>query len=186
MPPLRLLLPLLPLLPLFPLWVLMTIQAVIKLLGTNYAVRPSSIQHSFRFLNTIDRVFAYDKITGLVVQENPWDRARCLRITTALFTAVTLVGAAYLTGEDLWFFASLLIVISIFGGLAYAWAYYSKQAFSLLEHHLEAVRGLIRRRSYFVRYDKVQKNRIRSESLARLRWAPSPKYERRVNFAMIF
>ena len=74
MKPTRVLLPLLLLLPLFPLWILAMLQALIKMTCTTYTVRAGSIRHSFRFLTSSDREFAYDKITGLVVKENLWDR----------------------------------------------------------------------------------------------------------------
>jgi uncharacterized membrane protein YdbT with pleckstrin-like domain len=66
--------PLLLLLPLFPLWILAMIQSVIRLSSTRYSVRPGSIRHSYRFLTLHDREFAYDKITGLVIKRNLWDR----------------------------------------------------------------------------------------------------------------
>ena len=74
MSPARVFLPLLILIPLFPIWIILTIGAAIRMMATNYAVRPGSIRHSYRFLTTNDREFAYDKITGLVVKENLWDR----------------------------------------------------------------------------------------------------------------
>lgn len=81
MSPARVFVPLLLLLPLVPIWIAAMIQAAIKLWSTRYAVRPGSIRHSYRFLTTSDREFAYDKITGLVIKENLWDR---------LFSTVTL------------------------------------------------------------------------------------------------
>lgn len=77
----RALVPLMFLLPIFPLWLAAMIQVGIKILSTRYTVRPESIRHSYRFLTTHDREFACDKITGLVLKENPWDR---------LFGTVTL------------------------------------------------------------------------------------------------
>jgi uncharacterized membrane protein YdbT with pleckstrin-like domain len=70
----RTLLPLLFLLPLLPLWVGAMIQAAIRLAGTKYVVRPGSIRSSFRFITVSEREFAYDKITGLVIKRNLWDR----------------------------------------------------------------------------------------------------------------
>ena len=74
MSPARVFLPLLILIPVFPLWIVAMIGAGIRIFATNYAVRPGSIRHSYRFLTTNDREFAYDKITGLVVKQNLWDR----------------------------------------------------------------------------------------------------------------
>ena len=74
MHPSRVFIPLLALIPLFPLWIMAMIQAVIKLRSTKYAVRAHSIKHSYRFLTTNEREFAYDKITGLVIKENLLDR----------------------------------------------------------------------------------------------------------------
>lgn len=74
MSPLRVFIPLLILLPVFPLWILAMIQAGIKLWSTRYEVREASIKHSYRFLTTVEREFAYDKITGLVVKQNLIDK----------------------------------------------------------------------------------------------------------------
>ena len=74
MNPARVFIPLLVLIPVFPIWIIVTIGAAIRLMATNYAVRPGTIRHSYRFLTTNDREFAYDKITGLVVKQNLWDR----------------------------------------------------------------------------------------------------------------
>ncbi|WP_193212825.1 PH domain-containing protein [Luteolibacter marinus] len=70
----RTLVPLMLLLPLFPIWIAAMIQAVIRVACTQYSVRPGSVRHSFRFLTVNDREFAYDKITGVVISRNPWDR----------------------------------------------------------------------------------------------------------------
>jgi uncharacterized membrane protein YdbT with pleckstrin-like domain len=70
----RTLVPLLLLLPLFPLWLVAMVQAGIRLMSTRYSVRPGSVRHSYRFLTLHDREFAYDKITGLVIKQNLWDR----------------------------------------------------------------------------------------------------------------
>jgi membrane protein YdbS with pleckstrin-like domain len=72
--PARVLVPSMLLLPLVPVWIVAMIRSVILLAATSYAVRPSSIRHSFRFLNTQEREFTYDKITGLIIKRNPWDR----------------------------------------------------------------------------------------------------------------
>lgn len=70
----RTLVPLLLLMPLFPIWIAAMIQAGIRLLSTQYHVRPGSLQHSYRFLSVNVREFTYDKITGVVIRQNPWDR----------------------------------------------------------------------------------------------------------------
>lgn len=41
--------------------------------STRYSIRPSSVKSAFRFLNSTERDFSYDKITGLVVKTTPWD-----------------------------------------------------------------------------------------------------------------
>jgi uncharacterized membrane protein YdbT with pleckstrin-like domain len=92
MSPARVLVPLLILFPLLPIWILVMIQAGIKIWSTRYAVRPGSIRHSYRFLTTHDREFAYDKITGLVIKENLWDR---------LFGTVTLRFWSIGSGQSL-------------------------------------------------------------------------------------
>ncbi len=70
----RTLVPLLLLIPLVPIWIAAMIQGVIRLLSTQYSVRPGSLRHSSRFLTVVDREFTYDKITGLVIKQNPWDK----------------------------------------------------------------------------------------------------------------
>ena len=74
MDPVRTLVPLLFLLPLVPVWIVAMIQSVIRVSSTQYSVRPGSVRHAYRFLSVQDREFAYDKITGLVVKRNLWDR----------------------------------------------------------------------------------------------------------------
>jgi uncharacterized membrane protein YdbT with pleckstrin-like domain len=66
----RALIPMLLLLPLVPIW----LQAIIRVISTEYSVRPGSVRHAYRFLTSTDREFAYDKITGVVVKQNLWDR----------------------------------------------------------------------------------------------------------------
>jgi membrane protein YdbS with pleckstrin-like domain len=66
----RALVPLLFILPLFPIWLSM----IIRVISTQYSVRPGSVRHMYRFLTVTDREFAYDKITGVVVKQNLWDR----------------------------------------------------------------------------------------------------------------
>jgi uncharacterized membrane protein YdbT with pleckstrin-like domain len=70
----RTIVPLLFLFPLLPVWILAMIQTGIRLMSTHYSVRPGSIRHAYRFLTRTDREFAYDKITGVVVKQNMWDR----------------------------------------------------------------------------------------------------------------
>jgi membrane protein YdbS with pleckstrin-like domain len=66
----RTIVPLLLLLPLVPIW----LSAIIRVISTQYSVRPGSVRHAYRFLTLTDREFAYDKITGVVVKQNLWDR----------------------------------------------------------------------------------------------------------------
>lgn len=66
----RTLVPLLFILPLVPIWLSM----IIRVISTQYSVRPGSVRHAYRFLTVTDREFAYDKITGVVVKQNLWDR----------------------------------------------------------------------------------------------------------------
>ena len=70
----RALVPLLFLLPLVPIWLAAMIQTGIRAMSTQYSVRPGSVRHAYRFLTSTDREFAYDKITGVVVKQNLWDR----------------------------------------------------------------------------------------------------------------
>ena len=60
--------------PLTPIWVLAIVRGMINALCTHYAVRPSSIRERFQFLHSTEREFSYDKVTGAVVRENPFDR----------------------------------------------------------------------------------------------------------------
>jgi uncharacterized membrane protein YdbT with pleckstrin-like domain len=70
----RTIVPLLLLFPLLPIWIVVMVQGVIRLLSTQYSLRPGSLRHSTRFLTVVDREFTYDKITGLVIKQNPWDK----------------------------------------------------------------------------------------------------------------
>ena len=70
----RVFLPLFLLIPVVPLFIVAMIQVGIKFFATSYSVSNAFIGHSFRFLNTVDREFAYDKITGLVIKQNLFDR----------------------------------------------------------------------------------------------------------------
>ncbi len=71
---LRLLIPQLLLIPLFPVWVVAMFKSLILITSTRYFVRPNSLRHSYKFLTVDDREFSYDKITGVVVKRNLWDR----------------------------------------------------------------------------------------------------------------
>ncbi len=70
----RAIVPLLFLFPLIPIWIAAMIQTGIRLMSTQYSVRPGSVRHAYRFLTLTDREFAYDKITGVVIKQNLWDR----------------------------------------------------------------------------------------------------------------
>jgi len=69
----RYFIPLLLILPLFPLWILLNIKALIVYLSTTYSFSQGSVGHSMRFLTTVEREFAYEKITGLVIKRNLFD-----------------------------------------------------------------------------------------------------------------
>ncbi len=71
---LRLLVPQMLLLPLFPLWVLAMLKSLILMTSTRYFVRSGSLRHSYKFLTVDDREFSYDKITGVVIKKNLWDK----------------------------------------------------------------------------------------------------------------
>lgn len=71
---LRLLAPQMLLLPLLPFWVLAMLKSLILLSSTRYFVRSGSLRHSYKFLRVDDREFAYDKITGVVIRKNLWDK----------------------------------------------------------------------------------------------------------------
>jgi uncharacterized membrane protein YdbT with pleckstrin-like domain len=70
----RTLVPLLVVLPILPLWVILMIQSLVRVAVTRYSVRVGSLRHSYRFLSVQEREFTYDKITGLVITQNLWDR----------------------------------------------------------------------------------------------------------------
>lgn len=70
----RVFLPVLLLFPILPIFIISMIHVSIRFFATSYRVRPSFIGHSFSFLNTVNREFAHDKITGLVIKENIFDR----------------------------------------------------------------------------------------------------------------
>ncbi len=71
---LRLLVPQMLLLPLFPLWVLAMLKSLILMSSTRYFVRAGSLRHSYKFLRVDEREFSYDKITGVVIRKNLWDK----------------------------------------------------------------------------------------------------------------
>ncbi len=71
---LRLLVPQMLLLPLFPLWVVAMLKSLILMSSTRYFVRTGSLRHSYKFLTVDDREFSYDKITGVVIKKNLWDK----------------------------------------------------------------------------------------------------------------
>ncbi len=49
-------------------------KSLILLSSTRYFVRPGSLRHSYKFLTVDDREFSYDKITGVVIKRNLWDK----------------------------------------------------------------------------------------------------------------
>ncbi len=62
------------LLPIPPLFLIVFVRLLIKAMVTRYSVQGSSISSRYRFLQVRESDFAYDKVTGVVVRENPWDR----------------------------------------------------------------------------------------------------------------
>jgi len=70
----RLLVPQLFLLPVFPLWIIAMLNSLIRLASTRYYVRPDSLRHSYKFLRVDEREFSYEKITGIVIKRNLWDK----------------------------------------------------------------------------------------------------------------
>lgn len=72
--PARLFVPQMLLFPLFPIWVLAMVRSLILMSSTRYFVRSGSLRHSYKFLRVDDREFSYDKITGVVIRENLWDK----------------------------------------------------------------------------------------------------------------
>ena len=47
--------------------------AILRALGTTYAVGPSSVSSQFKLIGHQQHEFAYDKVTGLQVRTSPWD-----------------------------------------------------------------------------------------------------------------
>jgi uncharacterized membrane protein YdbT with pleckstrin-like domain len=70
----RAILPWLVLFPIFPFSVFLLLPALIASLCTRYSLLPGLLRYHYRFLAMKQREFAYDKITGLVIRTNPWDR----------------------------------------------------------------------------------------------------------------
>jgi uncharacterized membrane protein YdbT with pleckstrin-like domain len=60
--------------PLIPAWLLLTFHAWFLSKTTRYSVRSSSVRWTYKFLKVQQIEFSYDKITGVVVNENPIDR----------------------------------------------------------------------------------------------------------------
>lgn len=60
--------------PLLPLWVIIIVREFVNAACTTYCVRRHSVREHFQFLHTKEREFNYDKITGLVIRENPLDK----------------------------------------------------------------------------------------------------------------
>ncbi|MFP3938784.1 MAG: PH domain-containing protein [Thermoanaerobaculia bacterium] len=60
--------------PLIPLWLVFLVGALVRAACTKYQVRSGSVRSSFRLVTSSDREFSYDKLTGVVVRESPFDR----------------------------------------------------------------------------------------------------------------
>lgn len=71
---LRMLIPMLLIFPLFPLWLAGMLDGLIKISSTRFFVRQNSIRYSYSFLRVDEREFSCDKITGVVIKRNLWDR----------------------------------------------------------------------------------------------------------------
>ncbi len=71
---LRMLIPMLLILPLFPLWIAGMIDGLIKISSTRFFVRQNSIRYSYSFLKVDEREFTCEKITGIVIKRNLWDK----------------------------------------------------------------------------------------------------------------
>lgn len=212
----RVMLPQLFLLPLFPLWIIVMVKSLIQITSTRYFVRSGSLRHSFRFLTVHDREFSNDKITGLVIKKNLWDRMfgtftlrfwsigsgkvlefahvhrsqvdlpalmrqigipapspapysaqaqfrfftwlRCSVVQVSLLLLLTagFVTAGLHIDAALHFLTALPLALLI-GSFIHGWIYYSMQRLRFHEHHVEAVQGIIAKRSYFVRYKNVKR-----------------------------
>jgi len=64
----------LPLLPLLPVGIPLLIQSWLQAAFTRLEVRAGSVRSRYQLLSTDEREFTYDKITGVVVNEGPFDR----------------------------------------------------------------------------------------------------------------
>jgi len=74
MDPRRALVPLLLLFPAFPVWAFASVATLVRTQTTRFSIRASSVRWSRKFLSVSQREFSYDKVTGVVVIRNPWDR----------------------------------------------------------------------------------------------------------------
>ena len=76
--PLRMLMPailaMVLILPLFPLWIAGMIDGLIKITSTRFFVRQNSIRYSYSFLKVEEREFTCEKITGVVIKRDLFDR----------------------------------------------------------------------------------------------------------------
>lgn len=60
--------------PLIPLWLVFLAGALIRAACTKYQVRSGSVRSAFQLVTSSEREFSYDKLTGVVVRESPFDR----------------------------------------------------------------------------------------------------------------
>jgi len=74
MDPRRALVPLLLFFPIVPVWALISISTFVRVQTTRFSVRANSVRWSFKFLAVRQREFSYEKVTGVVLIRNPWDR----------------------------------------------------------------------------------------------------------------
>jgi len=70
----RAMLGVLPLMLIPPVAIVAAIGVALRAMATSYSVRRSSVKSTFKLLSVDEREFAYDKITGLVIEENLFDR----------------------------------------------------------------------------------------------------------------
>lgn len=90
----RVYVPMLLLLPIFPLWLFLVIRAFIRVSSTHFSLRRNTVRSSFRFLSTSEREFSYEKVTGVAIRRNLWDR---------IFGTLTLKFWSIGSGETLEF-----------------------------------------------------------------------------------
>ena len=212
----RIMVPQLFLLPLFPLWIIVMVKTLILVTSTRYFVRSGSLRHSFRFLTVHDREFSNDKITGLVIKTNLWDkmfgtftlrfwsigsakvlefahvhrsqvdlpalmrqigipepspapysaqaqfgfltwlRRGVIPICLLLLLAAGFVAAGIRIDQGFHFLTALPLAL-LTGSLIHGWLYFPRQRLLFHGHHVEAVQGIIAKRSYFVRYRNVKR-----------------------------